>query len=213
MPQSGIYTITNSVTGDVYVGSSSNIQSRWSHHLSDLRKGTHHSSRLQRAFTKYGEKAFVFALIEEVPIDAILLLQREQYWLDTLQPAYNARKQAERNSGIARPDMQTEQAREKFRAMRAKSDAEGKAHGGPPKGLTKHIELLQQLNTGRKIQRSPEASRKSGETRKGQKRPPEAVEASRKAHLGTKDSFEVRQKKREAAFKREAAKRRQNKAL
>ena len=59
MISSGIYTIT-SPSGNQYVGSASSFGSRWGRHLSDLRKGIHHSAQLQRAFNKYGETDQVF---------------------------------------------------------------------------------------------------------------------------------------------------------
>jgi len=75
----GIYTITTP-NGSVYVGSSRNIKSRWSGHRSALRYKKHHSERLQAAWNKYGEQAFVFAVLEEIADDADLLAA-ENIWL------------------------------------------------------------------------------------------------------------------------------------
>lgn len=81
--RSGIYTITNSVNGKKYVGSAVRVLSRWSEHRGDLRRGKHHSAKLQKAWVKHGEEAFVFEVIERVELVGELI-QREQYWIDRL---------------------------------------------------------------------------------------------------------------------------------
>lgn len=58
-----VYAITNTVSGHAYIGQTRNGLDRWPQHLYDLRRGTHFNQRLQRAFTKYTEAAFVFALM------------------------------------------------------------------------------------------------------------------------------------------------------
>lgn len=79
---SGIYSIRNAINGKVYVGSAVSIESRFKRHLACLRGGKHHSLKLQRAWDKYGQDAFLFEAVEIVPIDK--LLEREQYWIDKL---------------------------------------------------------------------------------------------------------------------------------
>ena len=67
----------------MYVGSGVSVLNRLSVHLTFLRRGTHHSSSLQRAWDKYGEKQFAFALLERVSrIEN--LAQREQWFMDEL---------------------------------------------------------------------------------------------------------------------------------
>lgn len=58
--QIATYAIKNMVTGDAYVGSTSNWKNRKKSHMSLLRKGKHHSIWLQRAWNKYGANSFVF---------------------------------------------------------------------------------------------------------------------------------------------------------
>lgn len=84
---SGVYTITNMVDSKQYVGSSQDIQLRWQQHRTQLRTNSHHSHYLQRAWNKYGEDAFIFQMIEKTPPDRCV--EREQYWINTLNPAYN----------------------------------------------------------------------------------------------------------------------------
>ena len=53
-----LYHITNLINNKTYIGKTNNIDRRISRHFSDLKKGQHHSHKLQRAFNKYGEKVF-----------------------------------------------------------------------------------------------------------------------------------------------------------
>lgn len=99
IPQSsGVYKITCTANGKIYVGSAKNLRVRWNGHRKALRKGNHHSIHLQNAWNKYGESAFTFEIIELVmPWSRI---DREQYWLDKLKPynrknGFNIAKRAE----------------------------------------------------------------------------------------------------------------------
>lgn len=56
----GVYLIECTASGGVYVGSSVDIVRRWRAHLSYLRKGNHHSARVQRTWNKYGPESFTF---------------------------------------------------------------------------------------------------------------------------------------------------------
>ncbi len=77
---SSIYAIKNIATGKMYIGKSVHTNNRWRNHLADLRNNKHHSEHLQNSFNKYGEKVFVFGIIEECSTD--LLNERERYWID-----------------------------------------------------------------------------------------------------------------------------------
>lgn len=78
----GVYVIRNKVSGKTYVGSTSSTRNRWKSHRWSLNKGVHHSLPLQKDWTAFGEGAFGFEVLEEVPAD--LLIEREQYWIDAL---------------------------------------------------------------------------------------------------------------------------------
>lgn len=86
LPKSGIYAIKNTVNGKVYVGSAVNLRQRFISHRSCLKKGTHHSLKLQRAWDKYGSETFVFEVIESVS-DKQNLIKCEQYWIDEMVAA------------------------------------------------------------------------------------------------------------------------------
>lgn len=60
----GIYKIFNTINGDCYVGSSIDLNKRYRQHILLLKKGKHHSIKLQRAIDKYGIDSFVFVVIE-----------------------------------------------------------------------------------------------------------------------------------------------------
>lgn len=78
---SGIYMITNTVNQKFYVGSALNIRERAYGHIHHLRTQKHHNPKLQAAWDKYKEDAFVFSVLEIVP-DRTNLIACEQKWLD-----------------------------------------------------------------------------------------------------------------------------------
>ena len=82
---SGIYKITCTATGKFYIGSAKDIRHRLARHKSDLGRNVHHNTLLQRAVNKYGKDMFEFEILEFVD-DTESLLQREQHYLDTLNP-------------------------------------------------------------------------------------------------------------------------------
>lgn len=75
-----IYKIINVLNNNFYVGSAVNYDKRKARHLWRLRRGDHANKHLQAAWAKYGEKAFVFAVVQEVS-EADDLLAAENVWL------------------------------------------------------------------------------------------------------------------------------------
>jgi group I intron endonuclease len=59
-----VYTITNDVSGRVYVGSTCALRSRWAKHRADLRAGQHANLGLQADWIAHGEGAFRFEAVE-----------------------------------------------------------------------------------------------------------------------------------------------------
>ena len=84
---SGIYSVRNTITGDVYVGQSINLVGRWKRHFRLLSKGKHPIRKLQDDFFRYGRGAFVFRREEFCLVE--LLCQREAYYIDLLGATYN----------------------------------------------------------------------------------------------------------------------------
>ena len=96
--KSGIYKITNIVNNHCYIGSAINIEGRWRTHKSFLNKGKHHSIYLQRAWNKYGENNFEFSILEKC--EDSLLIEREQFYFEEINPEYNICKIAGSCLGI-----------------------------------------------------------------------------------------------------------------
>lgn len=76
----GIYKIINVINNKFYVGSAVDLKRRKARHFSELRTGKHNNRHLQAAWQKYGEAAFVFVVVEELPPEADLLAA-ENIWL------------------------------------------------------------------------------------------------------------------------------------
>ena len=90
---SGVYKITNTITGDFYIGSSKNIKQRWYAHRNPSFWKQHPNTKMVQAMVKYGYENFMIEVIEETTN----LHEREQYWMDKLKPAYNMRRAYEPN--------------------------------------------------------------------------------------------------------------------
>lgn len=87
---SGIYAIENIYNNKVYVGSSIDIENRWNRHKKDLIKNRHHNIFMQRSYRKYGENCFVYFILEKLDTERKeLIKEKEQYWIDLVEPEYN----------------------------------------------------------------------------------------------------------------------------
>lgn len=82
MKISGIYSITNILSGKKYIGYSINIKRRWKCHKVDLRSNNHGNEHLQKSWNKYGEENFKFEILEEC--SESILPEREHYWATLL---------------------------------------------------------------------------------------------------------------------------------
>jgi group I intron endonuclease len=95
-----VYKITNLLDNKFYIGSSANLIKRYYTHISNIRANKQTCTKLIRAVRKHKEENFKFEIVEECAIDN--LLEREQYFLDTLKPHYNIALIAGSNLGIKR---------------------------------------------------------------------------------------------------------------
>jgi group I intron endonuclease len=93
-----IYKITNTVNNKIYIGSAFNYRKRVTLHKHLLRNNKHRNKHIQASWNKHKEESFIFEIIEECSKE--ILIEREQYYLDSLNPQYNIRKIAENNSGL-----------------------------------------------------------------------------------------------------------------
>lgn len=98
--KSGIYVIHNIINYHIYIGSAAIIRRRMANHSAGLRKGTHHSKKLQNFVKRYGVHSLIFSPI--IFCDRSELKQREQHLLDIFKPFYNTAINAE-NAFNGRP--------------------------------------------------------------------------------------------------------------
>ncbi len=98
LTDTGIYRILNNITGDYYIGSATSFYKRKSSHWTYLKTDTHFNRHLQRAVNRDGLDNFTFEVLEGCTRET--LVQREQYFIDTLKPAYNIRLVANSNVGL-----------------------------------------------------------------------------------------------------------------
>ncbi len=149
-----IYEIRH-VSGKRYIGSAVNLKARWALHRHHLSRGKHHSSKLQRAWNKYGEDGFsLTALMECEDAD---LLYYEQLALDTFKPWYNCSPTAGSTLGIKHTDRARANMRQAARERSARPEWQANhkaARALIPKGTL-----------GRNLQ-NPEVRAKAQETRR-----------------------------------------------
>jgi len=78
----------------MYVGSGVNIENRWSVHKTLLKKGIHHSSKLQRAWDKYGSEEFLFEIIEVCSRSRLIKMEQKYLNMFADQKNYNCQPRA-----------------------------------------------------------------------------------------------------------------------
>ena len=88
MKISGIYKITNTITGDFYIGSSKNIKQRWAFHKIPSMWKQCPNNPMYLDMQKYGVDNFVFEVLEVVEQDKLKVT--EQQFIEKLQPTYNS---------------------------------------------------------------------------------------------------------------------------
>lgn len=82
----GVYQIINKVTGERYIGSSSNIRKRWQEHKR-LSYRLAHPCLLYQKFEEYGLENFSFQYLAFVEKPYVKLVEQEL--IDLLNPEYN----------------------------------------------------------------------------------------------------------------------------
>lgn len=183
--QSGVYRMTNTITGNSYIGSSKNIYKRIKRHEYLLRNGYQDNVRIREDLNKYGFESFMFDVLEYC--DTPSMKEREQYFFEILRPYYNVWKSIYSAEGrdytpeqlasfrnIYRPIRDVSSFREKLRVA-------WKERRKRPDGIA----TLEMLNrTGKK--HSDETKEQYGLTRKGKPKSEEMKAKLRKYRQGTK---------------------------
>lgn len=99
-----VYKITNLTNGKIYVGSTKNLYRRYVSYRKYEKEHIIDGISIEYAIKKYRFESFDFSILETVEISK--LTEREQYWIDILQPfdgnGYNECRIASRTSGTKR---------------------------------------------------------------------------------------------------------------
>lgn len=176
----GVYKITCTPNGRIYIGSSVNITHRWRCHRSHLQRDRHHNKHLQKAWTQYGGNAFVFEVIEVC--DASKVIEREQSYLDALKPF------APNGFNIALDACKVTLGRKRTPETRANISAALKGVG---KGRRKSPETIARMSAAQKGRIiTPSAREKLSAANKGKKataetRAKQSITSSRRMYVVT----------------------------
>lgn len=84
---SAVYKITNTITGDFYIGSSKDVKRRWAAHKYKSTWSQHPNNPMYLDMQKYGIDKFEFQILEGVEADS--LKEKEQQFIEILKPTYN----------------------------------------------------------------------------------------------------------------------------
>lgn len=87
MKISAVYKITNTVTGDFYIGSSKDVKHRQMIHKCPSRWKKYSNNPMYLDMQKYGVDKFEFQILEEVESEH--LKEKEQKFIEKLKPTYN----------------------------------------------------------------------------------------------------------------------------
>lgn len=156
-----------------YIGSAKKFKDRRNQHLSHLRRGIHVNTMLQRAFNKYGESGIEFSVVEFC--DEESLLEKEQYYIDTLNPKYNIAKTAGRMTGYRFTDEQKKRYRD---SLLRNSTPEQRRE----RAIKARAAWTEESKKSQKIKLT------------GRKLSPESIEKTRQANIGRPCSPEKRAK-------------------
>lgn len=162
---SGIYCLK--INKRKYVGSAVDLYGRVHQHKSNILRGTHVNNFVERSANKY--KVVEVGILEICEKEE--LIEREQFYIDTLKPKMNLRKKAHSNLGM----------RESEETRRKKSKAMKKWH--------------------REVGFSKETLRKMSKVAKGRKPHKNTIEGAKRARTGRPLSEETKAKLSKAAKK------------
>lgn len=65
-PPMGVFQVRNVVNNKVLIDSSTDMNSKWNRHKTELRFGSHRNKALQEDWNKNGEKGFSFEILSEL---------------------------------------------------------------------------------------------------------------------------------------------------
>ena len=145
---SGIYKITNTVTGDFYMGSSKDIKRRWSSHKWPSRWHKCPNNPMYQDMQKYGVEKFDFQILEEV--EESFLKEKEQQFIETLKPTYNSNRangwDFERRKKSKKEYQQSDKGKESHRKANNKYEKSDKGKESNRKSCNKYDNQLCSYN-------------------------------------------------------------------
>ena len=153
--------------GRFYIGSTISYKKRQNSHFCDLRKNIHCCPKLQSVYNKYGKGVFFFEIVEHVE-NTLLLIEREQHYIDTLKPWFNVAQKASSPLGVKH------------------SEATKLAHSIRRTGKAIHDEAFKERLSERNKSRiwSEESKKKNRDSKIGGKHSAEHCEKISKANKG-----------------------------
>jgi group I intron endonuclease len=105
--QIGVYFLRSTITGNIYIGSSSNLKRRKADHFRVLKKGAHINTKLNRHCKKFGVEDIIFKVKEYCSKE--ILKEREQHYIDKYKPYFNESNNVNGGGMLGRP--QTEETK------------------------------------------------------------------------------------------------------
>jgi group I intron endonuclease len=145
--KSGIYMWTNLLTGDIYVGQSIDLSKRFRKYFVLKSK---EGFIITRALVKYGYVNFSISILEYC--DKSILIEREQHYLDSLQPKYNILKLAGSSLGYTH----TQESKDKTsKALALGSDGVYTGSKSPLFGRTHSEETIAKMSLNRAGEKNP----------------------------------------------------------
>jgi len=144
MKRTVIYSILNSITNEIYIGSAIDYITRWRNHKNLLLSNKHYNIKLQNSWNFYGKDNFIFNIIEHVSEENLII--REQYYLDIklfasendnrfYQLGFNTLRKAENSLGYKHTKEAIEKMSGKNNPMYGKSVWNGRQHKEESKEL------------------------------------------------------------------------------
>ena len=105
--KAGIYLLTHLESNKLYVGSSENLYRRFKHYYSKSNLTRNANSRIYNALIHHGHSAFSLTIIEYLDVRDLtkseakdIIIGREQFYIDLLNPEYNILRTAGSLSGF-----------------------------------------------------------------------------------------------------------------
>lgn len=195
-----IYKISSvSKTDHFYIGSAINFKNRRRQHFNELKRNNHWNKKLQRHCNKYGINDLVMTVLELVS-EKENLINREQHYIDSLNPYFNICKTAGNTLGVKRTPEERQKISEKRKGTKLTDEHKNKISEGLKTAQRKPC-VYKPYPSNRKPTRNRLGVKISEETRakmqaaqKGRVITIEARQKLREFNLGKVVSEEVRNK-------------------